>query len=68
MGQRTIDERLLSKRHYGEVLYGLPKVQKAFVYRPENIMKVDIGLLIIDIPMWIIAFDLVSPIGLPDKG
>ena len=32
MGQQIIDERLRSAEDYDEVLYDLPKAQKAFIY------------------------------------
>ena len=79
VGKQVVDDRLLSKDRYGEVLYDLPKAQKAFAYTPQTTGKrfkgIDIGLLIVDIPWWEILtsvnpmeYDAVRPIDLPDKG
>ena len=74
MGQQIIDERLRSAEDYGEVLYDLPKAQKAFIYnsiyKHNRYDKPDIALLIVDIANWDdrVAYNLVRPIELPDKG
>ena len=72
VGQQITDERLLSEKQYGEVLYDLPKAQKAFIYNGfiSKRSKPDIGLLIVDISYWDnrVAHNLVRPIELPDKG
>ena len=77
VGKQDVDDRLLSKDRYGEVLSGLPKAQKAFHFSPEmkKMNGIDIGLLIVDIPRWEILtstntleYDSVCPIELPDKG
>ena len=69
VGQQEMDERLRSEK-FGEVLYNLPKAQKAFTYSPNNKWKKDIGLLIVDIGNWDTRVDsnIVIPIELPDKG
>ena len=77
VGKQDVDDRLLSKDRYGEVLSGLPKAQKAFHFSPEmkKMNGIDIGLLIVDIPRWEILtstntleIDFVCPLELPDKG
>ena len=70
---------MLSEDRYGEVLYDLPKAQKAFAYSTKTTegesKVIDIGLLIVDIPWWEILtsvnpmeYDAVRPIDLPDEG
>ena len=76
VGQQTIDERLISAEDYGEVLYSLPKAQKAFALNAQKIAqkrpfaKTDIGILIVDIANWEtrVTHNIVHPIELPDKG
>ena len=69
VGQQIIDERLTSKE-YGDVLYNLPKAKLAFNYSPDDPTNIDIGLLIVDIANWDsrVAYNIVRPIELPDKG
>ena len=70
VGKQTIDDRLRSKEDYGEVLYDLPKAQKAFNHKPINTWKKDLGLLIVDIAHWdnLVLHNIIRPIKLPDKG
>ena len=76
VGQKTIDHRLRSNEDYGEVLYSLPKAQKAFALNAQKIAqkrpfaKTDIGILIVDIENWEIrkTHNIVHPILLPDEG
>ena len=79
VGKQVVDDRLLSEDRYGEVLYDLPKAQKAFAYSTKTTEEkdkvIDIGLLIVDIPWWEILtsvnpmeYDAVRPIDLPDEG
>ena len=70
VGQQIIDERLRSYDKYGEVLYNLPKAQKAFTYELNYSKKKDIGILIVDIPHWDnqVLHNIVRPLELPDKG
>ena len=69
VGQQIIDERLISDK-YGDVLYNLPKAELAYSASPDDPKKIDIGLLIVDIANWDsrVAYDIVRPIELPDKG
>ena len=80
VGQHTIDKRLILKDNWEdwkEVIYDLPRAQKAFSYAPqdfkEDIKGIDIGVLIVDIPVWQIANPIedrntVCSLELPDKG
>ena len=70
VGQQIIDERLRSDDEYGEVLYNLPKAQKAFTYEHNDPKKKDIGILIVDIPNWDsqVLHNIVRQIELPVKG
>ena len=70
VGQKTIDHRLLSNEDYGEVLYSLPKAQKAFTAQKRPFSVPDIGILIVDIENWEIrkTHNIVHPIVLPDEG
>ena len=70
VGQQTIDERLISAEDYGEVLYSLPKAQKAFTAQKTPLSKMDLGILIVDIANWEtrVTHNIVHPIELPDKG
>ena len=70
VGQQIIDERLRSDEDYGEVLYSLPKAQKAFTYEINDPLKKDLGILIVDIENWEsrVTHNIVHPIALPDKG
>ena len=70
VGQQIIDERLLSDDDYGEVLYSLPKAQKAFTYWHKSFLKKDLGILIVDIKNWDsrVLHNIVKPIELPEKG
>ena len=70
VGKQTIDARLRSKKHYGEVLYDLPKAQKAFNHQSIDPWKKDLGLLIVDIADWdnLVLHNIVRPLKLPDKG
>ena len=70
VGQQIIDERLRSDEDYGEVLYSLPKAQKAFTYEINDPLKKDLGILIVDIANWEsrVTHNIVHPIALPDKG
>ena len=70
VGQQTIDERLISAEDYGEVLYSLPKAQKAFTAQKTELSKTDLGILIVDIANWEtrVTHNIVHPIELPDKG
>ena len=69
VGQQIVDERLISDK-YGDVLYNLSKAELAYNYSPVNPKKEDIGLLIVDIANWNnrVAYNIVRPIELPDKG
>ena len=44
VGQQIIDERLISDEDWGEVLYSLPKAQKAFTAQKKQFSN-DIGIL-----------------------
>ena len=70
VGQQTIDERLISAEDYGEVLYSLPKAQKAFTAQKTHLSKLDLGILIVDIANWEtrVTHNIVHPIELPAKG
>ena len=70
VGQPIIDERLKSDKDYGEVLYSLPKAQKAFTAQKTHLSKLDLGILIVDIANWEarVTNNIVRPIELPDKG
>ena len=75
VGERIVDERLRSQNEWRDVLYDLPKAQKAFAYATNNhvLKTIDIGILIVDIPDWKISNPIedrtsVCPIELPDKG
>ena len=69
VGKQIIDERLMSD-DYGEVLYSLPKAQKAFTAQQRPFDIPDIGILIVDIENWEIrrTHNIVHPIVLPDEG
>ena len=76
VGQQIIDERL-DTNDYGEVLYGLPKAQKAFLYGTRIGLykgwrsEIDIGLLIVNIQPWDnrpSVLGKVRALDLPDKG
>ena len=78
VGEQAVDERLVLRgTGWREVLYDLPRAQKAFAYSTKNIMaeitKIDIGIIIVDIPVLKISNPIedrntVRPIDLPDKG
>ena len=70
VGQQMVDVRLRSVDKYGEVLYDLPKAQKAYTYEHKDTHKKDIGILIVDIASWEnrVLHNIVRPIELPDKG
>ena len=78
VGQDIVDERLMSTKQtirdqeVEELLNDLPQAQRAFVYAPEdhldNPKKIDIGVVIIDIPASVPFGFLLCPIDLPDKG
>ena len=70
VGQQIIDERLISDEDWGEVLYSLPKAQKAFTSQKTESSFLDLGILIVDIANWEtrVTHNIVRPIELPDKG
>ena len=69
VGKQIIDERLMSD-DYGEVLYSLPKDQKAFTAQKREMSKMDLGILIVDIANWEtrVSNNIVRHIELPDTG
>ena len=77
VGEPIVDKRLVSDNEWKRVIHVLPKAQKAFTYSTKNVMaeitKIDIGIIIVDIPVWKISNPIedrttVCPIELPDKG
>ena len=62
---------MISGGDFGEVLYSLPKAQKAFTSETkQDVMKWDLGILIVDIAKWEsrVTDNIVRPINLPEKG
>ena len=77
VGEPIVDKRLQSYNEWRDVIYDLPKAQKAFTYSTKNmvdkITKIDIGIIIVDIPVLKISNPVedrntVRPIDLPDEG